>query len=328
MRAVESRSGLVEAFSSLKIIAIGDVILDRYWWGEASRLSPEAPVPVLLKRKVTALPGGAANAAANVAALGARVELMGVVGEDPEARELRGALAEKGIGVAALVSSPDRPTTTKTRLIAEHQQLLRVDEEETSAIDGLLAARVLQGFAEQLSTADAVIISDYAKGLLTGDLLSHLIAEANRAGKPAFIDPKGHDPLRYRGANFLKPNRLELGILAGRPVRSHEDTLIAGRHLRDLLGGVNLLVTEAAEGMSFFGAAGEEFHVPSHSRQVFDITGAGDTVIASFALAVAAGASIPDAMRLASLAAEITIAKVGAATVSPGELNQALANPR
>ena len=325
---MESHDGVVSSFRLLTVITIGDVILDRYWWGEASRLSPEAPVPVLLKRRVTALPGGAANAAANAAALGARVELMGVVGEDGEAQELRRALAERAIDAGALISSPDRPTTTKTRLIAEHQQLLRVDEEDTSAISAAVAERVLAGFRERVRAADAVIVSDYAKGLLTNDLLSELLAEAKRAGKPVFIDPKGHDALRYRGAAFLKPNRLELGILVKRPVKNHTDTLSAGRELRDMLGGTNLLVTEAADGMSYFGVAGEEYHVTSQTRQVFDITGAGDTVIASFALAIAAGAPVPDAMRIASIAAELTIAKLGAATVSPDELSKALAHPR
>jgi D-beta-D-heptose 7-phosphate kinase/D-beta-D-heptose 1-phosphate adenosyltransferase len=321
---VERRDGLVQSFARLDVIAIGDVILDRYWWGEASRLSPEAPVPVLLKRKETALPGGAANAAANAAALGARVELMGVVGEDREAHDLRYVLAEKHIGTTGLISSHTRPTTTKTRLIAEHQQLLRVDEEETDAIDAALAERVLGAFRERVDKVNAVIVSDYAKGLLTDYLLRELVRETTRAGKRIFIDPKGHDLARYRGASFLKPNRLELGILVGRAVKNHADTLVAARELRDRLGSTNVLVTEAADGMSYFGAEGEEFHVSSETQQVFDITGAGDTVIASFALAVAAGASIPEAMRVASLAAEITIARIGAATVSPSELSEAL----
>jgi rfaE bifunctional protein kinase chain/domain len=328
VKTAENHDRLVRSFSRLEVIAIGDVILDRYWWGEASRLSPEAPVPVLLKRRVTALPGGAANAAANAAALGARVELMGVVGEDGAAQELRYAVAERGIRAGALISSPGRPTTTKTRLIAEHQQLLRVDEEETSAIDGALVERVVAGFREHVGTADAVIVSDYAKGLLTEDLLTQLIREASRAAKPLFIDPKGHDALRYRGVAFLKPNRLELGILVGRAVKNHNDTLAAGRELRDALAGTNLLVTEAGDGMSYFGAAGEEFHVTSETQQVFDITGAGDTVIAAFALSVAAGAPIPEAMRVASIAAAISIAKLGAATISPDELCEALARAR
>lgn len=315
---------VVDDFAQLHLLVVGDVILDRYWWGEASRLSPEAPVPVLLKRKTTVRPGGAANAAANVSALGARVDLMGVVGQDHEAEELREALRLENIGFGALVSTPNRPTTTKTRLIAGQQQIVRLDEEETAPIGPELAAEFVRALREYMTTVNGILVSDYAKGLLTPGLLEMLIGVARESGKPVFIDPKGLDFKRYRGATCLKPNRLELGLLTGRTIRNHHETLEAGRLLRDQLGGASLLVTEAADGMTYFGAGGEEHHTASQTRQVFDITGAGDTVLAAFSLAFAAGATVPEAMQLASLAAGITIATLGAATVSPAQLKAAI----
>lgn len=316
--------GLVDSFHKLKIIVVGDIVLDRYWWGEASRLSPEAPVPVLVKKNTTARPGGAANTAANVAALGASVELIGLVGEDREADELQQALAQEAIASTGLLRSPSRPTTTKTRLIAGHQHVVRLDEEETAPISNELAGSIAASFTAQIAGSSAVLISDYAKGLLTPYLLGLLLEAARQAAKPVFVDPKGLDIVRYQGATCLKPNRLELGLLTGQSIRNHSETLAAGRHLRDQLNGTNLLVTEAADGMTYFAANGEEFHSASQSRQVFDITGAGDTVLAAFSLSMAAGATVPDALRIASLAAGISIATLGAATVSPQQLRDAL----
>jgi D-beta-D-heptose 7-phosphate kinase/D-beta-D-heptose 1-phosphate adenosyltransferase len=324
MNNAETLTRFVRSFSRLRVIAIGDVILDRYWWGDANRLSPEAPVPVLLKRRVSLLPGGAGNSAANAAALGASVSLIGVIGVDREAEELCAAITERGIAAAGLIACHDRPTTTKTRLIAGHQQLLRVDEEHTTAVDGDLSGRILARFRQELDNADLVIASDYAKGLLTSELLTQVISTAALLRRPIFIDPKGEDVSRYSGATYLKPNRRELGILVGQSLNDHEQTLRAGRELVRRLSGSNLLVTEAGDGMSFFGADGSELHTPSHARQVFDITGAGDTVISAFALAVASGASVFQAMTIANVAAEITISKLGAATVTPDELIEAL----
>jgi D-beta-D-heptose 7-phosphate kinase / D-beta-D-heptose 1-phosphate adenosyltransferase len=314
----------VSRFEDLKILVVGDVILDRYWWGEAQRLSPEAPVPVLVKRRTSALPGGAANSAANAASMGAQVELLGLAGEDAEAMELRQILSERRIGCQHLVESSTRPTTTKTRYIAGHQQLLRVDAEQTAPIAAGLEAALLQNAIRALANTRAVLISDYAKGLLTPSLLQGITRAAAAAGQSTFADPKGADFRRYLGVTYLKPNRAELGLLLGKHITNHAETLAAGEQLRGQMPGTHLLVTEGADGMTLFQASGGQVHVSSEAREVFDITGAGDTVLAAFSLAITAGASPVEAMEISSAAAGITVATVGAAAVGAAELKQAL----
>lgn len=314
----------VDSFKNLSVLVAGDLVLDCYWWGHAARLSPEAPVPVLLKSNTTLRCGGAANTAANLAALGARTEVLGLLGEDANGEQLRALLTTHSIGTSALLTTPQRPTTTKTRVIAGAQHIVRIDEEDTSLISPALAAQLLEHFERLLPTVDAVLLSDYAKGLLTFELTTQLIAAARSAGKPVFVDPKGKDFTRYQGATFLKPNRLELGLLTGQPLASHADTLRAGAQLCAQMPGVNLLVTEAADGMTCFTATGEQVHIASQAREVFDITGAGDTVIAAFSLAIAAGAPVAQAMEIASAAAGITIAVRGVGIVRPEDLKRQL----
>ena len=310
-------------FSGQRILVIGDVILDRYWWGEASRLSPEAPVPVVRKQRATARPGGAANTAANLAALGATALLVGMVGTDRESRELHGALAENGVAADWLISESARPTTTKTRVIAAHQQVVRVDEEDIAPISGEAEERARVVIAERLESATAVVVSYYAKGFLTPSLLNFVTAEAGRAGKRVFVDPKGADYHRYQGCFLMKPNRLELSVLTGLPARNHEETVAAGNRLSAQMPGVLVLVTEGAEGMTLFADSRPVEHVVSAPRQVYDVTGAGDTVLATLSLAISAGASYRDAMELAGEAAAIAIGTMGTATVTLPQLEAA-----
>jgi len=302
---------------------IGDVILDRYWWGEASRLSPEAPVPVVRKQRSTVRPGGAANTAANLAALGATPYLVGLVGTDRESVELRGALLECGVAADSLISENARPTTTKTRVIAAHQQIVRVDEEDIAPISGEAERRALEVIAERLESASAVVISDYAKGFLTPSLLNFVTAVAGRAGKRVFVDPKGADYTRYQGCFLMKPNRLELSILTGLPARNHEETLAAGNRLSAAMPGAMILVTEGADGMTLFADSRPVEHLASAPRQVYDVTGAGDTVMATLSLAISAGASYRDAMELAGEAAAIAIGTMGTAIVRLPQLETA-----
>jgi len=302
---------------------IGDVILDRYWWGEASRLSPEAPVPVVRKQRSSVRPGGAANTAANLAALGATALLIGVVGTDRESAELQGALLECGVGVDSLISENTRPTTTKTRVIASHQQIVRVDEEELAPISPEAEGRAREAIAARLESAGAVVVSDYAKGFLTPSLLNYVTASAGRAGKRVFVDPKGADYARYHGCFLMKPNRLELSILTGLPVRNHEETLAAGNRLSAAMPGAVILVTEGADGMTMFADAGTIEHLAPVPRQVYDVTGAGDTVLATVSLAISAGASHREAMELAAEGAAIVISTMGTATVTLPQLETA-----
>ncbi len=323
MAEAQALRAVLEKFPGQQLLVIGDVILDRYWWGEASRLSPEAPVPVVRRRRSTTRPGGAANTAANLAALGARVDLVGVVGEDPEASELKSALAEFGVSGDLLLPEPGRPTTTKTRIVALHQQIVRVDEEETAAIADATAARVLAALEERLPHAAAIVVSDYAKGLLTPTLLGAVIAAARAAGIPVLVDPKGTDYHRYTGASLLKPNRLELGILAALPARDHAETLLAGCRLSAALPGTSVLVTEGADGMTLFRDSQVLAHTESAPRQVYDVTGAGDTVLAAIAMALGAGAAYPEAMQVATEAAAIAISLTGTVAVTLQHLQAA-----
>jgi D-beta-D-heptose 7-phosphate kinase/D-beta-D-heptose 1-phosphate adenosyltransferase len=302
---------------------IGDVILDRYWWGEASRLSPEAPVPVVRKQRSTVRPGGAANTAANLAALGATPYLVGLVGTDRESVELRGALLECGVAADSLISENARPTTTKTRVIAAHQQIVRVDEEDIAPISGEAEERAREVIANCLDRTSAVVISDYAKGFLTPSLLNFVVAAAGRAGKRVFVDPKGADYARYQGCFLMKPNRLELSILTGLPAGNHEETLAAGNRLSAAMPGAMILVTEGADGMTLFADSRPIEHLAYAPRQVYDVTGAGDTVLATLSMAISAGASYRDAMELASEAAAIAIGTMGTAIVRLAQLESA-----
>ncbi|HYV62414.1 MAG TPA: D-glycero-beta-D-manno-heptose-7-phosphate kinase [Bryobacteraceae bacterium] len=307
---------ILKQFPGQRILVLGDVILDWYWWGQASRLSPEAPVPVVRKQRTSLQPGGAGNTAANLAALGARVSLFGVTGKDSHADDLRTALTGYGIETSGLIADPSRPTTTKTRVIAAHQQVVRVDEESTGAISTELADAVLKAVRQDLANAGAVVISDYAKGFLTPPLLDAVIGEARRVGKRVFADPKGADAARYRGAFLLKPNRLELSLLTGMPAATHAETLAAGSRLAGNMPGTHILVTEGSEGMTLFAGSQPPEHLAPTPRQVFDVTGAGDTVLAVIAMAITAGASWSQTMRLAAEAAGIAIGQMGSVAVS------------
>ena len=317
-------SAVLQHFPGQRILIIGDVILDRYWWGEASRLSPEAPVPVVRKQRCTVRPGGAANTAANLAALGGCPVLIGLMGTDGEASELQAALEECGVPVNALIAERGRPTTTKTRVIASHQQIVRVDEEDTAPLTVESEQRAVESITRRLDSVNALVISDYAKGFLTPTLLPAVIAAARAAGKRVLVDPKGTDFARYQGSTLMKPNRLELSVLTGLPARSHEETLVAGNRLADLMPGVLILVTEGADGMTLFAGAGKTEHVTPAPRQVYDVTGAGDTVLATLSLAISAGASYREAMELASEAAAIAISTMGTAAVKLPQLQAAV----
>jgi D-beta-D-heptose 7-phosphate kinase/D-beta-D-heptose 1-phosphate adenosyltransferase len=244
------------------------------------------------------------------------VELFGVAGEDPEAAELRGALEECRVNTSGLFALAGRRTTTKTRIIAGHQQVARVDAEHTAWIPGEKALGVSALVARELEQARAVVISDYAKGFLTPALLEAVIGSAAETDKPVFVDPKGADFRGYRGATLVKPNRAELALLTTMPVANRIETVAAGRRLSELLDGTRVLVTEGAEGMTLFADGEVVEHVASTPRQVFDVTGAGDTVLAAVAMAVTAGSTWVEAMQIGTVAAAIAIEQMGAAAVT------------
>jgi rfaE bifunctional protein kinase chain/domain len=301
-------------FESAKVLVVGDVMLDRYWFGEVNRISPEAPVPVLKVNRVDERPGGAANVARNIAALGAQATLLSVVGDDEA-----GACLEKLLSQCDNLSSllhRDRSISTiiKLRAIARHQQLLRIDFETPPSHEVLHAA--LADYREQLPMADVVILSDYGKGGLAH--IAQMIQLARDAGKPVLVDPKGDDYARYAGATLLTPNRSEFCQVAG-SWNSEAELTDKAQKLRAELKLDALLVTRSEDGMSLY-QENQALHEATHTREVFDVSGAGDTVIATLAVMLASGALLPDAMRIANRAAGIVVGKIGTAVVSREEI--------
>ncbi len=292
-------------------------MLDEYWFGDTARISPEAPVPVVHARTTEQRPGGAANVAVNVAALGADVTLAAIVGDDDRARALQGLLEQQGVR-CAFHHAADVPTIHKLRVLARNQQMLRVDSEHgftdlAPAFDAL--------FGRELTGAHAVILSDYGKGTLAG--VQPLVARCQAAGVPVLIDPKGADFARYRGATVLTPNQLEFQTVAG-AWQDEQQFLDKAEDLRETLDLTALLVTRGERGMTLVSRGEPPLTLPAHAREVFDVTGAGDTVVAVMAAALGLGLAREDAAALANLAAGLVVAKIGAATVTPAELRLAL----
>ncbi len=296
-----------------RILVVGDVMLDRYWFGEVSRISPEAPVPVVKVERSEERPGGAANVARNIAALGAQATLLSVVGADEAGAALARLLGSSGID-ASLHEDPQLATTVKLRVIGRQQQLLRIDFENWPAHEVLQAK--LAEFETRVRDCDVVILSDYGKGGLTH--ITSMIATARAFGKRVLVDPKGDDWARYAGASIITPNRAELREVIGR-WKDETDLAERVRALREELGLDALLLTRSEEGMSLF-AADSVFHEPAQAREVYDVSGAGDTVIATLAVMLAAGLPLAESVRWANRAAGIVVGKLGTATCSLDEL--------
>lgn len=298
-----------------RILIVGDVMLDRYWFGDVSRISPEAPVPVVKVEKSEERPGGAANVARNIAALGARTVLLSVVGMDEAGQILARLLAAASID-ASLHRDAQLNTTVKLRVLGRQQQLLRIDFENAPTHEVLQAK--LAEYRQRLADCDIVILSDYGKGGLTH--IAEMIQLARAQGKPVLVDPKGDDYTRYAGATVITPNRTELREVIGRWT-SEDDLAARIGKLRAELGVSALLLTRSEEGMSLFADAGVT-HEPALAREVYDVSGAGDTVIATLAVMLASGQSLTDAMHWANRAAGIVVGKLGTATCSLAELKE------
>jgi rfaE bifunctional protein kinase chain/domain len=308
---------LLPNFENARVLVVGDIMLDRYWFGEVSRISPEAPVPVVHVGRSEERPGGAANVARNVAALGAKASLLSVAGRDEAGDSLARLLHDENVHVV-LHRDAGLDTTIKLRVIGRQQQLLRIDFETQPSHEILLSK--LADFEKMLIDADVVILSDYGKGGLTH--IQKMIELARQAGKPVLVDPKGDDYARYRGATLLTPNRSEFREVAGR-WKSDAELADKAERLRRELELDALLVTRSEEGMSLFRADGA-FHQPALAREVYDVSGAGDTVIATLGVMLASGADMPEAVRVANLAAGIVVGKLGTAVASREELEAAI----
>lgn len=308
------------AFANARVLVAGDVMLDRYWSGSTGRISPEAPVPVVKVAQNAARPGGAANVALNLAALGVATTALGVVGDDADGALLAEALTAARITPQLLKSRA--PTITKLRVMSRNQQLLRMDfEERLDAIGAFDRAALIARYQAAMGEADAVILSDYGKGTLAD--VAALVTAAVAQGKPVLIDPKGTDWSPYAGATLLTPNVSEFEAVVG-PCADDADLIAKAEALRAQLRLAALLVTRSERGMTLIEPGRAPLHLPTAAREVFDVTGAGDTVIATLAASLAAGSPLADACRFANAAAGITVGKLGAATVSPAELMAAL----
>ncbi len=308
-------------FSSSSTLVVGDLMLDRYWSGGAERISPEAPVPVVHINDIEERPGGAGNVALNIAALGGGSSLIGVIGGDEEGSSLKNLLANKNVNCDFQQEIGIR-TSTKLRVMSRHQQLIRLDFEED--IEEVSLQPLLDKFQEQLQGCGAVILSDYGKGVLMDP--QQLIQMARAAKRPLLVDPKGSDFSKYRGATIMTPNLSEFEAVVGKCSNSAE-LVERGEELRRELDMEALLVTRGEEGMTLLLEGVAPFHLPTHAREVYDVTGAGDTVIATLAAALASGASWIDAVATANLAAGIVVGKLGTATTTVAELHHAIHDP-
>lgn len=313
---------LIEKISKVRVLVVGDVMLDRYWWGDVSRVSPEAPVPIVDLKKISSTVGGAANVAANIAGLGAEAFLVGVVGDDEEADALLENLAAKNVSTDFLVKSSERCTTVKTRIIAHHQQLARIDREVKDDLGTEDQENVWRLVLNLLNTVEVVVVSDYGKGVVSENLLSRLIKTCRKLGRIILIDPKGKNYSKYRGATMLTPNRFEAAEACGS--ESYNQSLIEenGNYLLKQLSLKYLLITQGEDGMTLFEKDREAVHLPVESKNVYDVTGAGDTVIACLAAAAAAGASFLESAEFANRAAGLVIEQIGTTAITLAMLEQ------
>jgi len=299
-------------------------MIDRFIWGRVSRISPEAPVPIVREERRSASLGGAGNVARNVQALGGRVSLAGLVGDDADGRDLSRLCSEAGLAADGIVAVPGRPTTVKTRIVAHHQHVVRLDREEDGSAPEAAGSALRARALEAVAAAQVLVVSDYDKGAIGPDLLGAVLAEASRRGLPVVVDPKTRLMDHYRPATIVTPNARETAEAWGRPVRTDADLEEAGRALLRRLSSPWLLVTRGERGMLLLPARGETIEVPARAREVFDVSGAGDTVVATLALALASGAEMVEAVILANHAAGVVVGKLGTAALDREELLRAI----
>ncbi|HKA20031.1 MAG TPA: D-glycero-beta-D-manno-heptose-7-phosphate kinase [Blastocatellia bacterium] len=322
--SIDRARSITDAFASKHIVVLGDVMLDEFIWGRVRRISPEAPVPVVEVDRQTLALGGAGNVVSNLVALGATATPIGVVGQDADANRLRSAFAELNATDRSLIADPARPTTIKTRIIAHNQQVVRADRESRSAIPSSIEAAVAEAFCDEITRADAAVVSDYGKGLLTRTLLSRVLAKASEQGLIVCLDPKMRNFDYYQPVTVITPNHQEAAEAAGVSIDDEKGLVEAGRRILDSINTRAVLITRGEEGMTLFTGTDKEgasvTHIPTVAREVYDVTGAGDTVIATLVLALASGASLEEAAVLANHGAGVVVAKVGTASVTRDEL--------
>jgi D-beta-D-heptose 7-phosphate kinase/D-beta-D-heptose 1-phosphate adenosyltransferase len=320
---IKRARAVIGGFGSARVLVIGDLIMDHFIWGKVKRISPEAPVPVVEVESEGLLLGGAANVANNIASLGSAPLLTGVIGGDKDGEDFIKKLTELSIDPAGIVKDGPRRTTKKTRIIAHHQQVVRFDYEELSPLKAATTTKVISYIRGAIKNANVVVVSDYAKGLLTGKLMKEVTSICKEHGRPLVIDPKVEHFALYKGATVVTPNNFEAEEASGMEIKDSKTLKKAGELLKKRLGAEALLITRGEHGMSLF-ENGSETHIPTVAKEVFDVSGAGDTVIGVFALALGAGASFKEAATLANFAAGVVVGKIGTATLTQKELTEAV----
>ncbi|MDD3014065.1 MAG: D-glycero-beta-D-manno-heptose-7-phosphate kinase [Candidatus Gastranaerophilales bacterium] len=316
----ESLFNIIDKYNQFNILVIGDIILDEYIWGRATRLSPEAPVPVLDVKEHSYILGGAANVANNITALKGNVFLCGIIGDDTYGKELTDILNNTGINISCLISDKKRPTTVKTRLIAHnHQQLARVDREQRTPINNSIEEKISTKVLKIINSVDLVVFSDYAKGVLTHSLCQNIIQLAQNYKKPVLVDPKGLDYTKYAGATLITPNRQEAETATKSPIDTSPEKL--ANALYETLNIANILVTLGEDGILLYNDGGEITRIPAVTSEVYDVTGAGDSLLSALALSIpASDNNLEASIALGNYSAGVAVRKIGTTTVSPDEL--------
>jgi rfaE bifunctional protein kinase chain/domain len=313
--------GVIRRMQKLRILVIGDLMLDKFIYGKVSRISPEAPVPVVHVTHETAYPGGAANVARNLADFGIKSVVSGIIGPDTTGQSLAGLMKKSGIATSGIVRHRKHPTTVKTRVIARQQQVVRVDREVSEPVDAAHAALLLKQLRKVVPGVDAIIIEDYGKGLLTAPVVAEIIALGRKHKKIITVDPNPNNPQDWRGVTAVKPNKGEAFTVAGVPLSDDAKSLgKVGAILHQRWDCPHLLITLGEHGMMLFQKKGTPYHTPTRAQEVFDVSGAGDTAIAFFTAALAAGCPGPEAAEIANHAAGVVVGKLGTATLTPEEL--------
>lgn len=325
---LDDLEAVLTGFAGRRVLVVGDVMLDEYLTGRVRRVSPEAPVPIVELEARTDTAGGAGNAASNITGLGGQAVLGALMGGDDNGRRLRTVLKRAGVDLSGAVDDVARPTTTKTRVVAGQQQIARVDVEDTAPIGVELAAQLLVWFRQACVDAHAVLLCDYGKGVLTPELCTELIGHARGLRLPVVVDPKGADFSKYRGATVITPNVAEVEVATQHVRPTPPDPVACAQVLVPELGGAAVLLTRGPDGMALFRPGVEPLSVTADTQRVFDVTGAGDTVVAVLALALGAGAGMEAAMRLANLAAGLVVARPGTTALQADELRAAVAAKR
>jgi D-glycero-beta-D-manno-heptose-7-phosphate kinase len=315
---------LLQNVKTKRIAVIGDVMIDRYIWGNVNRISPEAPVPVVEVESESSRLGGAANVANNIVSLGASTQLIGIVGNDFSGKEFCSILEEQKASIHGIIIDHSRPTTVKTRVIAHHQHVVRIDSEEKRDIGQDIQQKIFSVLEKNIDSIDGIIIEDYNKGVVVKDLIHAIIELANKKRKIITIDPKLNNFFEYKNVTVFKPNKKETEEALGKKLRNDTDVIVAGKILIEKLQADNILLTRSEKGMSLFEKSGTVTHIPTNARKVADVSGAGDTVIATLTAMLSAGATISEAALLANYAGGIVCGEVGIITIDPAILRSTI----